>query len=198
MAGWDLLLTDVHLATMAEGAAAYGIVEDGAIAISGGNIAWLGAQSELPASESRETRSLEGRWLTPALIDCHTHLVFAGNRAAEFEQRLRGASYEDIARAGGGIMSTVNATRAASDDELRSAATARLDSLTREGVATVEIKSGYGLDLDTELLAQTIYSIVDHAGLIFIMRPEMTVDDIVAHVGAQLELLIRPYIRHPD
>jgi imidazolonepropionase len=151
MPRWDLLLTDVHLATMAEGAAAYGIVEDGAIAISGGNIAWLGAQSELPAAESRETRSLEGRWLTPALIDCHTHLVFAGNRAAEFEQRLRGDSYEDIARAGGGIMSTVNATRAANNDELRSAAAARLDSLMHEGVATVEIKSGYGLNVETEL-----------------------------------------------
>ena len=149
MPSWDLLLTDVHLATMSEGAAAYGIVEDGAIAVSGGNIAWLGAQSELPAAESRETRSLEGRWLTPALIDCHTHLVFAGNRAAEFEQRLQGESYEDMARAGGGIMSTVNATRAASNDELLRATTARLNVLMREGVATVEIKSGYGLNTET-------------------------------------------------
>jgi len=151
MSSWDLLLTDVHLATMSEGAVPYGIVEDGALAISGGNIAWLGPAAEVPANSSRETRSLEGRWLTPALIDCHTHLVFAGNRAAEFEQRLQGMSYEDIARAGGGIMSTVNATRAAGNDELLDDAAARLNSLKREGVATVEIKSGYGLNVETEL-----------------------------------------------
>jgi imidazolonepropionase len=166
MPSWDLLLTDVHLATMSEGAAAYGIVEDGAIAVSGGTIAWLGAQSELPAAESRETRSLEGRWLTPALIDCHTHLVFAGNRAAEFEQRLQGESYEDIARAGGGIMSTVNATRAASNDELLRATTARLDALMREGVATVEIKSGYGLNIETELrMLEVVRALAANSGL---------------------------------
>jgi imidazolonepropionase len=166
MPSWDLLLTDVHLATMSEGAAAYGIVEDGAIAVSGGTIAWLGAQSELPAAESRETRSLEGRWMTPALIDCHTHLVFAGNRAAEFEQRLQGESYEDIARAGGGIMSTVNATRAASNDELLRATTARLDALMREGVATVEIKSGYGLNIETELrMLEVVRALAANSGL---------------------------------
>jgi len=151
MQDWDLTLTDVHLATMTEGGVAYGIVENGVLAVRDGNIAWVGPASELPATGSRETRSLEGRWLTPALIDCHTHLVFAGNRAAEFEQRLQGVSYEDLARAGGGIMSTVNATRAADNDELLSASAARLNSLVREGVATVEIKSGYGLDLETEL-----------------------------------------------
>ena len=120
MQDWDLLLTDVHLASMTEGGVAYGMIEDGALAISGGNIAWVGPASEVPATGSRETRSLTGRWLTPALIDCHTHLVFAGNRAAEFEQRLQGVSYEEIARAGGGIMSTVNATRSAGSDELLS------------------------------------------------------------------------------
>jgi imidazolonepropionase len=151
MSSWDLLLTDVHLATMSEGALPYGMIENGALAISGGNIAWLGPVAEVPANSSRETRSLEGRWLTPALIDCHTHLVFAGNRATEFEQRLQGMSYEDIARTGGGIMSTVNATRAASKDELLGTAVARLNSLIREGVATVEIKSGYGLNVETEL-----------------------------------------------
>ena len=151
MSSWDLLLTDVHLATMTEGALPYGIVENGALAVSGGNIAWAGPAAEVPANDSRETRSLEGRWLTPALIDCHTHLVFAGNRAAEFEQRLQGVSYEDIARAGGGIMSTVNATRAASNDELLGATAARLNALLGEGVATVEIKSGYGLNVETEL-----------------------------------------------
>ena len=148
---WDLLLTDVHLATMADGTSPYGIVENGALAISGGNIAWLGQASDLPSHDGCETRSLNGAWLTPALIDCHTHLVFAGNRAAEFEQRLRGASYEEIARSGGGIMSTVNATRAASNDDLSTATSARLYALKREGVATVEIKSGYGLNTETEL-----------------------------------------------
>lgn len=151
MSNWDLLLTDVHLATMTEGTAPYGIVEDGALAISGGSIAWLGPATDLPSQNGCETRSLDGDWLTPALIDCHTHLVFAGNRAAEFEQRLQGASYEEIARSGGGIMSTVNATRVASNDDLLTATSARLNALKREGVATVEIKSGYGLNTETEL-----------------------------------------------
>jgi imidazolonepropionase len=151
MQDWDLLLTDVHLATMSPGGVAYGIVEDGALAVSDGNIAWLGPGAELPANDTSNTRSLSGRWLTPALIDCHTHLVFAGNRAAEFELRLQGVSYEEIARTGGGIMSTVNATRAASENELAGTTAARLDSLKREGVATVEIKSGYGLNVETEL-----------------------------------------------
>jgi imidazolonepropionase len=140
----DLVLTDVHLATMSEGAAPYGIVENGALLINDGRIAWAGPATELPATANCETRSLDGRWLTPALIDCHTHLVFAGNRAEEFELRLQGVSYEEIARSGGGIMSTVNATRAASDDALLVATAKRLHALQREGVATVEIKSGYG------------------------------------------------------
>jgi imidazolonepropionase len=166
MSSWDLLLTDVHLATMSEGAAPYGIVEDGALAISDGNIAWLGPMADLPTNGSRETRSLEGRWLTPALIDCHTHLVFAGDRAAEFEQRLKGTSYEEIARAGGGIMSTVNATRAASKDELLDATAARLNSLMREGVATVEIKSGYGLNTETELrMLEVIRMLAANSGI---------------------------------
>lgn len=151
MSNWDLLLTDVHLATMTEGAAPCGVIGNGALAISGGNIAWLGPSTDLPSHDSCETRSLNGNWLTPALIDCHTHLVFAGDRAAEFEQRLQGVSYEEIARRGGGIMSTVNATRAASNDDLLTATSARLNTLKREGVATVEIKSGYGLEMQTEL-----------------------------------------------
>ena len=166
MPGWDLLLTDVHLATMIAGGSPYGIVEDGALAVSGGNIAWLGPMAELPDTNYRESRSLDGRWLTPALIDCHTHLVFAGNRAAEFEQRLQGVSYEDIARAGGGIMSTVNATRAASIDELLSATALRLNALMREGVATVEIKSGYGLNVETELrMLQVVRTLAASSGL---------------------------------
>ncbi len=148
---WDLLLTDARIATMRRGAAPYGAIEDGALAIGGGLIDWIGPASALPRGEARETRSLQGRWATPALIDCHTHLVFGGDRGAEFEARLQGTSYESIADAGGGIMSTVRATRSATEDELYSGALERLEALAADGAATVEIKSGYGLDLDTEL-----------------------------------------------
>ena len=144
-----LLLTDLNIATMA--GPDYGAIEDGAILVENGLIGWLGPRAEVPDTRPRETRSLAGRWITPALIDCHTHLVFAGDRSGEFEQRLQGASYEDIARAGGGIMSTVRATRKASADELYTAALRRIEALAAEGVATVEIKSGYGLDIETEL-----------------------------------------------
>jgi imidazolonepropionase len=143
----DLLLTNARIATMSGDD--YGVVEDGAVAVADGQIAWIGLQAEAPAAAIE--RSVEGRWVTPALIDCHTHLVFAGDRSAEFEQRLRGASYEDIARAGGGIMSTVTATRAASASELYAATLPRLQALAAEGVATVEIKSGYGLNIESEL-----------------------------------------------
>jgi imidazolonepropionase len=163
---WDLTLTDAHLATMCEDAAAYGIIENAAIAISGGRIAWVGPAAEIPAGSNGETRSLHGQWLTPALIDCHTHLVFAGNRADEFELRLQGVSYEEIAQTGGGIMSTVNATRAASNAELQSAAAARLNSLQREGVATVEIKSGYGLNVESELrMLEVVRALAANSGL---------------------------------
>ncbi len=145
----DLLLTNLRIATMA--GPDYGVIEDAAIAIEDGRIAWLGRQADLPDIEATERRSLDGRWATPALIDCHTHLVFAGDRSGEFEERLRGASYEDIARAGGGIMSTVRATREASADELYSAALPRVLALQAEGVGTVEIKSGYGLNIESEL-----------------------------------------------
>ena len=145
----NLALTDLNLATMA--GPDYGVIDDAAVVVEGGMIRWLGPRADLPDLEVDETRSLGGRWLTPALIDCHTHLVFAGDRAAEFEQRLRGASYEDIARAGGGIMSTVRATREASADALYATTLTRLEALAAEGVATVEIKSGYGLDIETEL-----------------------------------------------
>jgi len=143
----DLLLTNARIATM--NGDNYGIVEDGAVAIMDGQIAWIGPHAEAPAAAL--VRSVEGRWVTPALIDCHTHLVFAGDRSAEFEQRLRGASYEDIARAGGGIMSTVAATREASASELYAATLPRLQALAAEGVATIEIKSGYGLNIESEL-----------------------------------------------
>jgi len=145
----DLLLTDARIATMSGDD--YGVIDDGAIAITDGKIAWIGPQSDVPKEEAAATRSLEGRWVTPALIDCHTHLVFAGDRSGEFEARQSGASYEDIARAGGGIMSTVRATREASADELYATALPRVQALAAEGVGTIEIKSGYGLSIESEL-----------------------------------------------
>ena len=145
----DLLLTDARIATMAGDD--YGVIDDGAVAIADGKIAWIGPQAELPDDDAEATQSLGGRWITPALIDCHTHLVFAGDRSGEFEARLRGASYEDIARAGGGIMSTVKATRQASADELYATALPRVQALAEEGVGTIEIKSGYGLSIESEL-----------------------------------------------
>ena len=145
------------LATMDESernALPYGEIANGGVAISGDRIEWVGAMSELP-SELREGAAsildAKDRWVTPGLIDCHTHLVFAGNRAREFEMRLQGASYEQIARGGGGIASTVRATRAATDEELFSVASTRLSTLESFGVTTVEVKSGYGLDVETEL-----------------------------------------------
>ncbi|WP_114946962.1 imidazolonepropionase [Microvirga calopogonii] len=128
-----------------------GIVESGAVAAIGGRIAFAGPAEDLPGVwDAVERIDCEGRWITPGLVDCHTHLVYGGDRAHEFELRLKGASYEEIARAGGGIISTVKATRAASEDELVAGALPRLDHLIAEGCTTIEIKSGYGLDLDTE------------------------------------------------
>ena len=142
------------LATMRPGAGPYGTVPDGALVVQGGRIAWVGRRAELPngAVPTQAVRhERPGCWITPALIDCHTHLVFAGNRAEEFEARLAGDSYEGAAKRGGGILSTVNATRAATEAELLDAAGQRLGRLIREGVRTVEIKSGYGLSLGSEL-----------------------------------------------
>jgi len=146
---FDTLWLDARLATMT--GAGLGIIERGAIAAREGKIVFAGAMADLPAdADAKERVSLDGRWVTPGLIDCHTHLVYAGDRAHEFELRLAGASYEEIARAGGGIVSTVKATRAASEDTLIAQSLPRLDALMAEGVTTIEIKSGYGLDLDTE------------------------------------------------
>jgi imidazolonepropionase len=147
----DRLITDCHLATMAEGGAAYGAIEDGALLVRDGRIVWAGARGDLPAHEATTIDRLDGRWVTPGLVDCHTHLVFGGDRSGEFEQRLGGATYEEIARAGGGIVSSVAATRAASEDALYASAVGRLAGLKATGVTTVEIKSGYGLDQDSEL-----------------------------------------------
>jgi imidazolonepropionase len=148
---WDRLLIDCNIATMdPDVPGAFGAIENGAIGIADGKIVRVGRRTELAGNRAREVTALGGAWVTPGLVDCHTHLVFGGNRAGEFEQRLEGASYEEIARAGGGIVSTVRATRAASVAELADAARPRLEALMRGGVTTVEIKSGYGLDTDTE------------------------------------------------
>jgi len=146
----DRLWTNGRLATLDPARPGLGIIEDGAIAAKDGRIAWVGARADMPLLQPAEQIDLAGRWVTPGLVDCHTHLVFSGDRAHEFELRLAGASYEEIARAGGGILSTVKATRAASEDELVAAALPRLDALIAEGVTTIEIKSGYGLELETE------------------------------------------------
>ncbi len=146
-----MLLSNCSIATMQEDSA-YGLIADGALALDAGRIAWVGPEAQLPGEfASQKRRDMGGRLITPAPIDCHTHLVFGGDRAREFEMRLEGASYEEVARAGGGIISSVKATRAASEDELVRTALPRLDALIREGVSTVEIKSGYGLDRENEL-----------------------------------------------
>jgi imidazolonepropionase len=148
----DTVWLNARLATLAPRQTGLGILESGAIAAREGRIAFVGPQAELPAAWRNGARVVDcrGRWITPALIDCHTHLVYGGDRAHEFELRLAGATYEQIAREGGGILSTVRATRAASEEELVRSALMRLDALIAEGVGTVEVKSGYGLDLDAE------------------------------------------------
>jgi len=147
-----LLLTDLRAATMLPGGVAYGLIEDAAIAIEGGAIRWAGAARDLPGDLADwPARGMGGRLVTPAPIDCHTHIVHGGHRAREFEMRLEGASYEEIARAGGGIVSTVSATRGADADSLLKDALPRVDALIAEGVGCIEIKSGYGLDIETEL-----------------------------------------------
>ena len=147
----DRLLIDCHAATMAENDIPYGAIEDAAVVVADGRIAWVGPRADLPSVQAETTERLDGRWITPGLIDCHTHLVFGGDRSGEFEQRLRGATYEEIARSGGGIVASVHATRAASEDELYLSAMARLEGLKATGVTRVEIKSGYGLDSESEL-----------------------------------------------
>jgi imidazolonepropionase len=137
-----------HAATLAEGR--YSIIEDAAIVTCAGLIEWIGPRAELQPFEVDRTVDLSGAWVTPGLIDCHTHAVFGGNRSGEFEQRLQGVSYADIAAQGGGIASTVRATRAASEDELFASARQRVQALMRDGVTTIEVKSGYGLDLANE------------------------------------------------
>jgi imidazolonepropionase len=146
------LLTNAKLVTLTETGDPYGLIEDGVLAIDGETIGYAGPAADLPeAFSGYPNENLNGRLVTPGLIDCHTHVVFGGDRAREFEMRLKGASYEEVARAGGGIVSTVQATRSASEDELLEGALARADALIAEGVTGIEIKSGYGLDQETEL-----------------------------------------------
>ena len=148
---FDTIWLDARLATLAPERPGLGLIENGAVAARDGRIAFAGPIAELPSGwNAAQKISLDGRWITPGLIDCHTHLVYAGDRAHEFELRLAGASYEEIARAGGGIVSTVKATRTASEDELVADSLPRLDALIAEGVTTIEIKSGYGLDRENE------------------------------------------------
>ena len=146
------LLTNAALATMEHGGRPYGLVDEGAVALDDGRIAWCGPADAIPDDcAAWPRRDLGGRLVTPALIDCHTHIVYGGDRTREFEMRLEGASYEDIARAGGGIFSTVEATRKTDADALLAAALPRVDALIAEGISTLEVKSGYGLDIETEL-----------------------------------------------
>ena len=151
----DILIVNARLATMSgDGHNPLGRIEDSALGISEGNIAWLGAYADLPdglADNAKRLVDAGGAWVTPGLVDCHTHVIHGGDRAGEFNMRLNGASYEEIARAGGGIVSTVTATREADEDDLLVQAFPRVDALTADGVTTLEIKSGYGLETETEL-----------------------------------------------
>lgn len=146
------VMTGLTAATMSPDTQGYGLIQDAAIVLSEDLIDWVGPAATLPEQYRELPRqNLEGRLVTPALIDCHTHIVHGGNRAREFEMRLNGASYEEVARAGGGIISTVTATRAATENDLLSSALPRVDALIAEGVSVIEVKSGYGLDIETEL-----------------------------------------------
>src|SRR3569623_1073348 len=149
---FDRIWHNARLATMRADLPDLGIIENAVIAARAGRIVYAGAQSGFPAdADAAEVSDCAGRWITPGLVDCHTHLVYGGNRAHEFELRLQGASYEEIARAGGGIVSTVAATRTANEAEVIASALLWLDTLIGEGVTTIEIKSGYGLNTETEM-----------------------------------------------
>ncbi len=151
---WDRIWLGGHLATMSEGGPPFGEIQNGAIASKDGDISWVGEERDLPGSPeelAEDVVDVDGKWITPGLVDCHTHLVFGGDRSGEFEARLQGATYEEIAQKGGGIRTTMAATREASEEDLFQTASGRLRRLLAEGVTTVEIKSGYGMETDTEL-----------------------------------------------
>ncbi|MFT5134958.1 MAG: imidazolonepropionase, partial [Gammaproteobacteria bacterium] len=164
MSGGLTLWTDVHLITLSDNGEPYGLIKDGAITAQDGRIVWLGKQSDIPEEKYSEIVEYGGRFMTPGLIDCHTHLVYGGDRVSEFEMRLQGVDYEEIARRGGGIISTVRQTREASEEELVSTAGKRLEHFIREGVTTIEIKSGYGLDSTNEFkLLRAIRALADQS-----------------------------------
>lgn len=169
----DRIFTNARLATMA-GSEPYGALSDAAVGVRDGRIAYVGAADDAP--DAAETVDLEGRWVTPALVDCHTHIVFAGDRSTEFEKRLAGESYEAIAKAGGGIVSTVNAVRASSAADLAAATLSRLDSLHQEGLGTIEIKTGYGLNFESEL---NMLKAIRSLGLVTGLRVQSTL--LAAH-----------------
>lgn len=155
---WQTLLTNINLVTMTDGSDSYGLISQGALAIADGKIAWLGKHAELPDFDKKQVDVIDGKnsFVTPGLVDCHTHLVYGGDRANEFEMRLEGKSYQEIAQAGGGIVSTVQATRQATEEELLQSALPRLNALHHQGVTTIEIKSGYGLDTENEVKMLTV------------------------------------------
>jgi imidazolonepropionase len=203
---WDRLWLGAHLATLAGGPAynepggdELGVLTDAALAVKDGRIAWLGRREQLEGLQwsARVVTPAEGLWITPGLVECHTHLVYAGDRSNEFAARLRGATYEEISRAGGGIVSTMRATRAASEDELLEQSLPRAMALAAEGVTTLEIKSGYGLDLDNELkMLRVAQRIGERTGLTVIktflgahaLPPEYAgrQEDYVRHVCEQM------------
>jgi imidazolonepropionase len=149
---WDTLLLDCHAATMRQNFGdGFGAIRNAAIALNAGRITWIGRAKDRPSTKARRTQRLDHAWVTPGLIDCHTHLVFGGDRVGDWRKRQSGATYEELSATGGGILSTVRATRAASEAELLSAALRRVRAMAGQGVTTIEIKSGYGLDLETEV-----------------------------------------------
>ena len=187
---WDHLWRNVHLATMD---AESGDVSDAAIAVADGKIVWLGKASDLPSGwQAKQVTDGQGQWMTPGLTDCHTHLVYGGNRSHEFEARLNGVSYETIAKQGGGIRFTVNATRTADEDALLQEAIPRLRSLLNEGVTTIEIKSGYGLNTETE---RKILRVARRLGTMFPVRVVTTF--LGAHaLSPEFHGRADDYIRH--
>ncbi|MBL8672843.1 MAG: imidazolonepropionase [Alphaproteobacteria bacterium] len=207
----DILLLGGHLATMAQdgpaGREPYGAIRDGAIGIAGRRIAWIGPARDLPDRLRRTAGAvfdLEGRWATPGLIDCHTHLVFAGERIGDFEARLSGRSYAEIAQAGGGILSTVRATRATDEEGLMDLAVPRLSRLMMQGVTTIEIKSGYGLDRETELRQLRVARAIGHVYPVTVRatylaahavppehkgRPDSYIDQVIAEILPEVKQL---------
>jgi len=189
---WDRLLVDCNIATMDPAVdAPFGAIENGAIGIADGRIVRVGRRTELAGYQAKKVEPLHGAWVTPGLVDCHTHLVFAGDRAGEFEQRLNGATYEEIAAAGGGILSTVKATRAASLEELVEQSRPRLRALMAGGVTTVEIKSGYGLDIETELKMLRAAGMLEESETVRIERTLLALHALPTEFAGRREEFVR-------